>query len=110
MLDPSDIGWPERLAFFVALAFGGAVSALTVWPPKNKAIAVSNLFVGTLVSVATTPALMDALVYLVPNLPVSEGIRGAAYFWLGALGLKLIPIALSAVKLLKSIRIGGAPE
>jgi len=112
MFDPIDVGWPARFAFFCALAFGGALSSLAVWTPTTRGAAFAGLCAGTAISVVTAPIVAPLIVLWVsPVVPIpTEAIQAAAYFWIGLLGLKLVPVVLGAIKLLKSIRIGGSSE
>jgi len=112
MFDPVDVGWPAKFAFFCALAFGGALSSLAVWAPTTRGAAFAGLFAGTAISVVTAPVVAPIMTaWLGPLVPIpAEAIHGAAYFWIGLLGLKLVPIVLAAIKLLKSIRFGGSSE
>lgn len=95
---------------FLALAFCGALIALSFWPPTTRAKLVANVFIGTMISATTVPAISVVIEYFFPSFPQSIFIVGPAYFWCGLLGMKLVPVAARLVDRLKSLKIPGVEE
>lgn len=85
---------------YVALAFGGAIASLTVWPARSHLAASASLLSATLLSVVTIPALVELATVCWPVLKVRlvGAVLAAGYFWGGVLGLKLVPAALALSK------------
>lgn len=95
MDDPAKELFSVLRADLLALAFLGAMVALSFWPAQDYKKAVANVIAGTLISAATAPAVYLAAIWAWPSFPVEAPILGALYFWMGLLGMKLVPLALS---------------
>lgn len=92
-----------REAWYVGVAFMGALVSQSFWQTAVGLRAVVNVMIGTMVSVFSAPAMAYALVYNWPDLANGrEAIAGALYFWCGLLGMHLIPLA---AKLVESINV-----
>ena len=76
----------------LGVAFAGALAAETFWPAKSRWHAVGNVLTGTAISCYTAPLLVHLIVSQWPGLMTASGpISGALYFWLGLLGMQLVP-------------------
>ena len=85
-------------ADLLALAFLGALIALSFWPAQDRKKAVANVVAGTAISATTAPSVYFGIMHFFPEFPVETPILGALYFWMGLLGMKLVPIVLSLVE------------
>lgn len=87
---------------WLALAFMGALVALSFWPEQDRRKAVANVAAGTVISAATAPAAYYLILWFWPTFPtegpVAWAIPAALFFWCGVLGMKLPPILLSLVE------------
>lgn len=89
----------------VGIAFAGALAAESFWPASSILRAICNVIVGTAISCYTAPVLLVFVVGLWPDLKaVRAALDGALYFWLGLLGMQLVP----AVQLFFRNRIKAA--
>lgn len=94
-------------AEFLALAFLGSLVALTFWPPTERTKAAINLVIGTVISVASSPAIIVGIAWMWPTLPAEFPVQGAVYFWIGVLGMKIVPVAAQWIERFKSAKIPG---
>lgn len=85
-------------ADLLALAFLGSLIALSFWPPQNRRQAIANVCAGTVISASSAPAIYFSILWEWPTFPVETAIMGALYFWIGLLGMKLVPIAFGLVE------------
>ena len=91
----------------LGVAFAGALAAETFWPANNRWRAVCNVLTGTAISCYTAPLFVHLIVTQWPSLQVANGpIAGALYFWLGLLGMQLVP-GVHALALRVMARKGG---
>lgn len=94
---------------WLALAFLGALVALSFWPEQDRRKAVANVAAGTIISAATAPAAYYLILWAWPTFPADGpaawAVPAALFFWTGVLGMKLVPVALSVVE-----RFGKKPE
>lgn len=103
-MDEKDLFSSVRLDL-LALAFAGALTALSFWPTASLFRALLNLAIGTTISAVSVPALIEIMLWFWPTFPSSPSIYGIAYFWLGLLGMQLVPVVLVILNRLKNIRI-----
>jgi Na+/proline symporter len=87
---------------WLALAFMGALVALSFWPEQTRRRAAASVAAGTVISASTAPAAYYLILWYWPTFP-SEGpiawaIPAALFFWCGVLGMKLPPLMLSLVE------------
>jgi hypothetical protein len=94
----------------LALAFLGALMALSFWPPENRRQAAVKVTVGTVISGASAPGLYAVIVWKWPDFPVETAILGMLYFWIGLLGMQLVPLASSILNRLRAAKIPGVNE
>lgn len=94
-------------AEFLALAFLGAIVALSFWPAADRRKAALNVFVGTVISGASSPATLAGIRWMWPDLPVESPIIGAVYFWFGLLGMQIVPVVAAIVQRFKSAKLPG---
>lgn len=91
----------------LGVAFAGALAAETFWPASNRWRAVTNVLTGTAISCYSAPLLVHLILAYWPSLMVAKGpISGALYFWLGLLGMQLVP-AINALAQRLLARKGG---
>lgn len=89
----------------VGIAFAGALAAESFWPASTILREICNVIVGTAISCYTAPVLLVFVVGLWPDLKAVRGaLEGAMFFWLGLLGMQLVP----AVQLFIRNRIKAA--
>lgn len=97
-------------ADLLALAFLGALVALSFWPPQDRKRAIINVAAGTSISAASAPAIYFALLWQWPSFPIETAILGALYFWIGLLGMKLVPLVLGLVDRLTKNKSEGVGQ
>ena len=95
---------------FLALAFAGALTALSFWPANTFWRILANLAIGTTISAVSSPAIMEIVVWMWPTFPASDSVYGIVYFWLGLLGMQLVPSVLFILNRFKDIRITKVSE
>lgn len=78
---------------FLALAFLGALIALSFWPPLNRRGAAIAVGAGTVVGCVSAPIPIGLIEWLWPEFPLTLQVQGAFSFWLGLLGMKIVPKA-----------------
>ena len=92
---------------FLALSFLGALIALSFWPVADRRQAAINVAVGTVISGASTPALLAVVGWMWPTLPIESPIVGAAYFWFGLLGMHIVPVVAAILKRYRALKPPG---
>lgn len=86
---------------FLALAFAGAVAAESFWPSTSIIRTIINVLIGTMVSAVSTPALLAVAAWKLPGLPDLSPFIGGLYFWVGLLGMQIVPIVSGYLNKLK---------
>lgn len=94
----------------LALAFLGALVALSFWAPADRRTAIINVLAGTIISGASAPGLYAVVLWKWPEFPAEVSILGALYFWLGLLGMKIVPIAASLIERLRGAKLPGVDK
>lgn len=97
-------------ADLLALAFLGALVALSFWPPQDRRQAIIKVGAGTCISAASSPAIYYAILWEWPTFPVETAILGTLYFWVGLLGMKLVPLAFGIVERFTKSKASGSSE
>lgn len=92
---------------FLALSFLGALIALSFWPVADRRRAAINVAVGTVISGASAPAILALISWFWPTLPISSPIVGAVYFWIGLLGMHIVPIVIAILNRYKTANPPG---
>jgi Na+/proline symporter len=92
----------------VALAFAGSLIAQSFWPSVSSRAALIAVSVGTVVSCATSPALVSFLEWKWPGFP--HTIQGAIHFWAGLMGMQIVPIVSHFLNKLKDAKIPGVDQ
>lgn len=87
---------------WLALAFMGALVALSFWPEQTRRKAAASVAAGTVISASTAPAAYYLVLWYWPTFPTEGPIAWAApaalFFWFGLLGMKLPPLVWSFVE------------
>lgn len=91
----------------LAWAFLGALIALSFWEPANRTRAVINVVTGTVISAASAPAVYAIVLWHWPDFPVVVAVLGALYFWIGLLGMKIVPIISAVIERFRSAKPPG---
>jgi Na+/proline symporter len=86
----------------VGFAFMGALFALTFWPQNSRRVAFSHVIMGTVISVVSVPGMVAFFAWKFPGFPTEPAIIGAAHFWMGLLGMQVVPVAASILGRLKN--------
>lgn len=97
-------------AELLALAFLGALVALSFWAPADRRTAIINVMAGTIISGASAPGIYAIVLWKWPEFPAEISILGALYFWLGLLGMRLVPVAASLIDRLRGAKIPGVDK
>ena len=82
----------------LALAFLGSLVALSFWPSQDRRQVIIKVGAGTCISAASSPAIYYAILWQWPTLPIETSILGTLYFWVGLLGMKLVPLAFGLIE------------
>lgn len=108
MSDPVESVFKVFRSELLALAFLGATIALSFWPEESVKRAAVKVGVGTAIAGASAPAVYSVVLWKWPDFPVEIAILGALYFWLGLLGMQIVPVVSAVLNRLRSTRMPGA--
>lgn len=97
-------------ADLLALAFLGSLVALSFWPPQDRRQAIIKVGAGTCISAASSPAIYYAILWEWPTFPIETAILGTLYFWVGLLGMKLVPLVFGLVERFAKNKVPEASE
>lgn len=110
MSDPVESVFKVFRSELLALAFLGAIIALSFWPAETIRKAAIKIGVGTTIAGASAPAVYSVVLWKWPDFPVEVAILGALYFWLGLLGMQIVPVVTAVLNRLRTTRMPGAEE
>lgn len=97
-------------ADLLAWAFLGSLVAMSFWAPQDRRRAIINLAAGTCISATSAPAIYFGILWKWPTFPVEVAILGALYFWVGLLGMKLVPLVFGLIERLLKNKPAGVSE
>lgn len=96
---------------FLALAFVGALFALSFWPPSTKTKAFINVLIGTVGAVLSVPFVMELARWSWPSLPEWSNLaQGGIYFWTGLLWMQCVPVVAFLLGRLKNLTLPGVKD
>ena len=99
MLDILKEAYDVLRSGFIAVAFAGALAAESFWPASSRMRTVANVGVGTMISCTTAPLLSYLVVRTWPDMLAEiPALNGAIYFWLGLLGMQIVPVAAMMIR------------
>lgn len=95
---------------FLAVAFMGSIIALTFWPPSSRTKAAIKVIVAVCISCFTSPAMMYAIYYFYPAMPIqaSFAIGLALFFWVALLSSQLVRSSVEVLKRAPKIKLPGS--
>jgi len=92
---------------FVSAAVMGALIALSFWPVADRKKACANVVIGTIISLVSTPGLYSLIIWKFPSFPVTQMLTGAVYFWMGLLGMQIVPVVSFLLSKLRDSKLPG---
>lgn len=92
---------------YISAAFMGALIALSFWPVADRKKACTNIIIGTIISLVSTPGLYSLMIWKFPDFPATQMLLGAVYFWMGLLGMQIVPVVSFLLSKLRDSKLPG---